>query len=252
MSQPPPPRIAPPGTLSEAEVDLLPATSVGQLTPAALERIIGERPVDLTLYRQAFTHTDAAMSYGDYERFEFLGDAILGFVCARYLITKFPNESEGFLTVMRTRLTRSESLYAFAKILGLEQFVIMSGKAIYTGQHRSKKVLEDVFESLVCAIYMDLGLLSAKTFIHMVFDTMTDWHEMSKDRNFKDQLMRLCHKLHVPLPIYVCKRNEMERTFTVTVSLEGHVGSGTHHTKKQAEQLAAKQVLLSFGAPVDD
>jgi len=247
---PPPPAIPPPGTLTEEEQDRLPPTSTGSLSAAALERIIGERPVDLDLYRTAFTHPDAGMPY-NFEKFEFLGDAILGFVAARYLYDRFPDEQEGFLTIMRTRLTRSDQLARFAKDLGLEQFVVMRGKSIYLNYQRSKRVLEDVFEALVAAIYLDNGLLAARTFITKVFDR-ADWADLHKNRNWKDQLMQHQHKLHQPLPVYQCTRDDDDRTYTVVVELNGHVGIGVDRVKKKAEQLAAKEILVSFGVSVDD
>ena len=249
MSIPPPPSIPPPGTLTEEEQDLLPPTSTGTITSAALERIIGERPVDLDLYRTAFTHPDAGLPY-NFEKFEFLGDSILGFIAARFLYDRFPDEQEGFLTIMRTRLTRSDQLARFAKDLGLEQFIVMNGKSIYLGHQRSKRVLEDVFEALIAAIYLDLGLLAARTFITRVFEG-ADWHDLHKNRNWKDQLMQHQHKLHQPLPTYQSTRNDDDRTYTVVVELNGHRGVGVDRVKKKAEQLAAKEILISFGVKVD-
>lgn len=250
MHVPPPPRIPPPGTLTEEEQDALPPMSMADLSAAALERIIGERPVDLSLYRVAFTHPDAGLAY-HFEKMEFLGDSILSFVAAKYLIQRFPEEEEGFLTIMRTRLTRSEQLYRFSKALGLDQFVIMRGKSIYLGHHRSKRVLEDVFEALVCAVYEDLGMLAARDFITRTFDG-ADWDDLSKNRNYKDVLMRMCHARHIELPEYKCRRQEDGREFMVTIDLDGHHGEGVDRVKKKAEQMAAKCVLISFGVPVDE
>jgi len=222
---------------------------MGTLTADALERVIGERPVDLTLYNTAFTHPEAGLPW-NYEKFEFLGDSILGFVAARYLMDRFPEQQEGYLTIMRTRLTRSDQLHRFAKVLGLEQYVVMKGKSVYLGHHRSKRVMEDVFEALVAAIYLDLGLMCARQFIVSVFDS-ADWSDLQKNRNYKDVLMQHQHKTHADLPTYQSVRNDDDRTFTVVVELDGKKGTGIDRVKKNAEQKAAKQILIAFGIPVD-
>ncbi|MGA1563837.1 MAG: ribonuclease III [Pontimonas sp.] len=248
---PPPPRIPPPGTLTEEEEDLLGPLNLRDVTPDNVEEVIGIRPVNIAYYVRAFTHPSSGGT-PDYEVLEFLGDAVLGMVVARYLFDTYPDEAEGFLTITRTKLTRSEQLHSYALALGLQQFVYMSGKSIYRGYHQSKKVLEDIFESVIGAIYLDHGLMVAKQFILDTIETHTDWEDLKRNRNYKDILMREQHQLQKPLPTYVATKDEESRLFHVTIDLNGHIARGCGKTKKKAEQHAAKHMLQLMGVPVDD
>jgi len=248
---PPPPRIPPPGSLTEEEEEALEPRNLRDITEDDVHSVLGIRPVDIALYERAFTHPSSGMT-PDYEVLEFLGDSVLSMVVARYLFDSYPNESEGFLTVMRTKLTRSEMLATYASALGLSQFIIMSGKCIYRGYHKSKKTLEDVFESVIGAIYLDHGLIVAKGFILETIENFTDWEDLKRNRNYKDILMRYQHKLQRPLPTYVSTKDEEEHMFHVTINLDGHISRGYDRTKKKAEQRAAKHMLQLMGVAVDD
>jgi ribonuclease-3 len=225
--------------------------SMADITHDSIEKCLGIRPVTLSHYTTAFTHPNAGVS-PHYERYEYLGDAALGFITARYLFERFPERDEGFCTIIRTRLTRSSMLYSFSKALGLESFVIMSGKSIYKGHHRSKKVLEDVFESVCGAILLDHSMLKLKQFVLGVYDKHVDWDDLMVDRNFKDQLMRYQHQVKRPLPEYVSRKDVDSNQFIVTVDLDGHHGEGRDRVKRQAEQKAARAVLVSMGVQLPD
>lgn len=249
--RPPPPRIPPPGSLTEDEEEILPPCNLADITPDAIERVIGVRPVNVSYYERAFTHPSSGRT-PDYEVLEFLGDAVLGMVIAKYLFDTYPGEDEGFLTIMRTKLTRSEMLHTYALAIGLQQFVYMSGKCVYRGYHHSKKVLEDIFESVIGALYLDHGLIVAKQFILDTVERYTDWDDVKRNRNYKDILMRCQHKIQQPLPTYVSTKDEEARQFHVTIDLNGHTAHGSDRTKKKAEQRAAKHMLQLMGVAVDD
>ena len=224
------------------------------MTHDLLTRTLGFPVINLEYYKTAFTHDSAAEILGveSYQRIEFLGDSILGFVTAKYLYDKYPQCLEGFLTIVRTRLTRSDMLAKFAHELGLGRFALMSGKGLYRGWYNSKKILEDLFESTVGAIYLDLGLATAKQFIISVFDRCVDWNDLMIDRNWKDQLMRHQHARHQPLPVYQSSEDKENKMFHVVVDIDGKMGRGSHRTKKGAEQEAAKHILKLLGVPVSD
>lgn len=249
--QPPPPRVPAPNTLTEEEEESLPPMSMAPITHDAIEWVIGTRPVCLNHYITAFTHPNSNQT-PHYERLEYLGDSALGYVTARYLYEKFPDRDEGFLTIIRTRLTRSSMLYSFAKELHLDNYIVMSGKSIYRGHHKSRKVLEDVFESLCGAILLDHSMIKVRQFIIGVFERYVDWEDLMVDRNWKDQLMRYQHQVRRELPQYVSIRDAELNQFIVTIDLDGHHGEGRDKVKRQAEQKAAKQVLISIGVPVAD
>jgi ribonuclease-3 len=98
-----------------------------------------------------------------FETLEFIGDSVLGFVITKFLFDQYENKQEGFLTKARTKLVRGETLANIASKLELYKWVQMDEKGMRNGWNKNPKILEDVFESLVGAIYMDLGLLTRKT-----------------------------------------------------------------------------------------
>ena len=211
----------------------------------ALEKIIGTKVREMSLYQRAFTHKSALKKYkgltGSYETLEFMGDSVLGFIITRYLLEKFPEEQEGFLTKARTKLVRGKTLCEISKHLGLDTWILMDDKGMRNGWNKNEHILEDVFEALIGAIYLDLGMVHVKKFIMAVFDEM----EVSlSDDNYKDQLMRQCQAAHIALPDYQVRTQYPDGTFHVEVLIEGvPSGSGFAMTKKQAEQNAAQVAL---------
>ena len=246
-SKPPPPRVPPFGTLSLEEEEELPPMNLRDITHDTMEKCLGVRPNNIDVYVQALTHP-SANSICNYEKLELLGDSILSFVCIKFLMNKFPDQDEGFLTVMRTKLTRSDALAEFSKQLGLQQFVVMSGRSIYRSHHQGKKVLEDVFESMIAALYLDHNMSTASTFIHSVFLRFADWDKLMVSDNWKELLMHRQHRVKQPLPDYASVRHEETKEYTCTIQLDGCTGTGTHKIKKQAEQMAAKDILHKLRA----
>jgi len=262
MFQPPPPKLPPPDViLSEEEQEALPPAQLVDLTRELLERTLGFQVVNFPgPYYECFTHKSVSNYYKrpSYERLEFLGDSVVNFTTAKYLFDRFPMEDEGFMTKLRTRLTRSETLAYFAERLELDRFVFMSGKGLYRGWNKNKRILEDVMESLVGAVYLDMGLAVAKNFFVSLIERFVDMTDMLKDRNYKDILMRHQHARAQPLPVYECDsqlqiENEKRfKIFHVTINIDGHIGYGQGRTKKMAEQHAARDVLLKLGVQLDD
>ncbi len=249
--KPAPPNNLPPGsTITETEVASLPPLRCNDLTPEVVQRMTGRKPMNMTHYDIALTHPDAGLEY-DYEKYEFLGDSVLSFVTAKFLYEKHSAKGEGYMTVTRSKLTRADQLALFSEQLELQHYVKMSAASIQNGMHKSKKVLEDVFESLVCAVYHDLGMLAVKSFILDVYDTMVDWDELAKNKNYKEQLMQYQHKKQAELPTYVSVRDDETKLFKVSIDLDGHRGIGKDRVKKRAEQAAARDLLMKFGEHVD-
>ena len=223
---------------------------------AALEATLGFRVVDIAKYESVFTHKSAIRLTGRacYERLEFIGDAVLSFVVAKYLFDRFPDEQEGFLTRIRTKLVSGEMLATLARRLGLDRFIVMNEKAMLAGWQTNKRIMEDVFESLLGAIYLDLGLMTAKTFVLAVMERHVDWRDLLRDTNFKDIAMRYAQARGLPLPEYrVLNDPQITRRplFDVAVTIEGAHGRGAAATKKSAEQQAALQVLTQLKVQLD-
>ena len=211
----------------------------------SLEQLVGTKVRDVSLYQRAFTHKSALKKYsglrGSYETLEFMGDSVLGFIITRHLFDKYEEHQEGFLTKARTKMVRGKTLCEISEKLGLQTWILMDDKGIRNGWNTNPNILEDVFEALIGAIYLDLGMVHAKKFVFAAFDQV----EVSlTDDNYKDQLMRQCQAAHLPLPDYQVRSQYADGTFHVEVVLDGvPSGSGFASTKKQAEQNAAQVAL---------
>lgn len=210
----------------------------------ALERLVGTKIKDEKMYRRAFTHKSALKKYrnleGSYETLEFMGDSVLGFIITKFLFDRYEEKQEGFLTKARTKLVRGKTLCEISKRLGLHTWVLMDDKGMRNSWNTNANILEDVFEALVGAIYLDLGMIHAKTFVFSAFE---DVDMNLTDDNYKDQLMRWCQANKIPLPDYQVK-GQYNGTFHIEVLVDGTPhGSGFGKTKKEAEQNAAQIAL---------
>ena len=212
-----------------------------------IEQLIGTKIKDLTLYQKAFTHKSAIKEHEElkesFETLEFMGDSVLGFIITKFLFDRYEEKQEGFLTKARTKLVRSETLAAIALKLGLNDLVLMDEKGMRNGWNNNPKILEDVFEALVGAIYMDLGLLHAKEFVLRIYQDpkYVNLNAIMVDDNFKDHLMRYCQIMNFPLPEYRVVGHE-NSTFLIDVFVNNYFGGrGYAKSKKQAEQYAARQ-----------
>lgn len=247
IAAPPPP---PPPTFPHAPEET--AHSVTPLTQEHLEAVLGFRVVDFSKYQRVFMHKSAIRDTGveSYERYEFIGDAVLNFVVAKFLYDKHPTSDEGFLTRIRTKLVCSKMLSALAWRMGLQQFVVMNSKAIRQQWHCNPRILEDVLESLIGCVYLDLGLLTAKSFIIALFERFIDWQDILIDTNYKDIAMRSQQAKGLRLPDYIVL-NDPQVTriplFSVRIDIQGVTGFGSASSKKEAEQQAAKHALYQLG-----
>ena len=194
---------------------------VGFVTKPQIEQLVGTKIKNLDLYQKAFTHKSALKEYEQlnesFETLEFIGDSVLGFVITKFLFDQYESRQEGFLTKARTKLVRGETLANIAKLLGLEKMVIMDEKGMRNGWNNNPKILEDVFEALIGAIYMDLGLLHAKEFVLRIYNDpkFIDMNLIMIDDNFKDHLMRYCQLNSWQLPEYRVAGHH-EGIFTLT------------------------------------
>ena len=223
-----------------------------ELDRKEIDVLVGTKVKDVTLYLRAFTHKSALKKYTlteSFETLEFMGDSVLGFVITKMLFDQYEEQQEGFLTKARTKLVRGNTLAIIAKKLGLDKWVLMDDKGMRNGWNGNDKILEDVFEALVGAIYMDLGLIHAKKFILDIYKNpdMVDMNQLMVDDNYKDRLMRYCQQNKIELPIYNINTHN-NSIFHVSVVLNGQVvASGHAKNKKQAEQNAAQEALDLIG-----
>lgn len=217
-----------------------------------IEQLIGTKIKDLTFYQKAFTHKSALKEYeqfnDSFETLEFMGDSVLGFIITKFLFDRHESKQEGFLTKARTKLVRSETLADIALKLGLNELVLMDEKGMRNSWNNNPKILEDVFEALVGAIYMDLGLLHAKQFVLRIYQDpkYVDLNSIMVDDNYKDHLMRYCQLNNLPLPEYRVIAHEDGVFFIDAMINNQYAGRGYAKSKKQAEQNAAMIFFQHF------
>jgi len=221
------------------------------VSEAAFDALVARLGVpirDPELVRRALTHPTWALENGgeDYERLEFLGDAVLSWVVAPRLYEAFPDLPEGSLTRMKIALTSGKTLTEVARELGLGPAIRFGRGAVHEAGRAS--VLENAFEALVGAIYLDSGIDVAGEFaLRVLGDRISREHLLSVPEDAKSRLQALTQGAGLGLPSY----RIVERTgpahspmFTVEVSAGDRVlGIGSGATKQHAQKAAATAAL---------
>ena len=219
------------------------------MTLENLQENLGYRFRDESLLRGALYHSSYANEHRNEnivsnERLEFLGDAVLGFVSAEFLYSRFPHAPEGELTRIRAALVREESLFEVAQALQLGE-CLMLGKGEESGGGRQRpSILADCTEAVFAAVYLDGGMDCARDLIHRVLLRKGDIAVAeSRRRDYKTELQELVQrKPHQVLRYELVGQSgpDHAKVFTVAVLLNGApVGEGSGHSKKEAEQSAA-------------
>ena len=214
---------------------------------------------DKTLYQTAMTHSSYANEHrGNHlhhnERLEFLGDSVLGFVTADYLFTHYPDLPEGDLTRQRAALVCEQSLYEVAKMLDLGKYLKL-GKGEDAGGGRTRpSILADATEAVFAAVYLDGGIEAASALIHRVLLDKEGEHAEELMQDYKTALQELVQRKSGQALSYRMVGEsgpDHNKTFTAEVWLNGEgVGTGSGHSKKEAEQAAARAAIrrLKSGA----
>ncbi|MEC8601506.1 MAG: ribonuclease III [Pseudomonadota bacterium] len=220
---------------------------VTEATRHPLERLLGLSFTDSTLLQEALTHKSAGTP--NYERLEFLGDAVLELVVTEQIYRLHPTLDEGAMTRMRVALVRRESLAEVAKRLQLGRYLQFGqGERKSGGMHRAS-ILADSFEALVGAVYLDGGFEVAREVIKAQFD----WDKLqtvSADglKDSKTRLQEWLQAQNLPLPDYGVVKTEgreHDRVFTVrlTASALNEAVEASASSIKWAEQAAAALAL---------
>ena len=203
------------------------------------------------LLRQALTHSSCANEQKinkceDYERLEFLGDAVLELVSSDYIFRGHPDLSEGRMTKFRSAIVCEPALAFCAREIGLEQYILLGKGEEATGGRKRDSIISDVMEAVIGAIYLDSGIDEAKDFIHRF--VLSDLEHKQLFYDAKTILQEEVQKesggtLHYEL---VSEDGpEHDKTFVVDVVIDNvKAGRGTGHSKKAAEQQAAYEALL--------
>lgn len=216
-----------------------------------LRILLGFTPAHLALFKLAFYHkstfTTRDYAVANNERLEFLGDAVLSTIVGEYLFKKYPNSDEGFLTKMRSKIVKRQSLDDIADKMGLDLFL-----ADYNSTRLSKSMLGNALEALVGAVYIELGYEDTKRYvIRRVLRRYLDIHELeSYDDNFKSQLLEWCQKSGRQIEYRVVAKYKSEKRdkFKVAVYVDGRkLGTADDFNKKSAEQLASERAMTALG-----
>jgi ribonuclease-3 len=212
-----------------------------------LIRILGFLPGKIGLYELAFIHKSASVSDAkgnplNYERLEYLGDAVLGVIIAEFLYLKLPDRNEGFLTKMRSKIVNGEHLSILTQHLGLEQ--LLDNRL--QNEQANRHILGDTFEALIGAIYLDKGYRRCKRYVlHKVIKKFVDIADLEKNEtNYKSLLIEWAQKNRKEVTFYTDIEPYDPTRFISFVGIADTLfGSGTGGSKKEAEQNAALETL---------
>lgn len=250
---------------------------------------------NLNLYRNAFVHRSYCTMKNDdfesgnercpenciplqemsYERLEFIGDSILGMVCATYLHERYPEQAEGFLSKLRTKIVNGKMLGYLASQIGFPKYVLISKQVEDVHGRNNYKIMEDVFEAFIGAIYMDynqasydvqcdkfpkqfvpfsgMGYHVAETWIISILEKYLDFAELIQTKtNYKDMLVQYMQHTYQDAPRFFEVAIDMvnnQKVFTYCVKDKSGftLGTAKGFSKKEAENLCAKEALHYYG-----
>ena len=217
------------------------------------EQLIGYTFRDKALITQAFTHSSFVNEqkinkHPDYERLEFLGDAVLEMISSAFLYRSFPDKKEGEMSKMRASLVCEPALAYDADALDLRSYIQLGKGEEATGGRSKESIIADVMEAVIGALYLDGGIQESKRFIdtyvlsnidavQMFVDSKSLLQEMAQGENLGEIKYEICGE----------SGPEHDKIFEVRVFVgEKNLGEGAGKTKKAAEQKAAYEALLAL------
>jgi ribonuclease-3 len=219
----------------------------------------GVRAHNIDLYKLALMHRSASIEMADgrhlnNERLEFLGDAVLEAVISDYLFIEFPDEDEGGLTRLRSKVVSRTSLNELAQSLGIDRHIVRNtgGAAI------QKHINGDALEAMIGAMYLDLGYnRTNRVLIRVLFRQHLDVESLvAFETDHKSRLIELCQKSRQTVQFstgHDKKSTSQHPLFLSAVMIDGiEVGHGVGGTKKEAEQNAAQAVSQALSDEAGD
>ena len=211
---------------------------------------------NISLLKNALVHSSYANEVRgnthSNERLEFLGDSVLSIIVADHLFNQYPNMPEGELTKLRASLVCEKSLCSFARELCLGDHLLLGKGEDKNGGRERDSILADAFEAVLAAIYIDGGMDAAKK--HIFNTVLRDLEHHTDETSFKDyktalqEIIQRNPEESVSYTLIDETGPDHDKVFTVEVHLNSNViGCGSGKSKKQAEQMAAKQALELMG-----
>ncbi len=222
-----------------------------------LSKILGFKPNNIKLYQKAFTHRsankkDVLGNPLNYERLEFLGDAILGAVISKHLFDEVPTADEGYLTKMRSKVVSRKHLNELGQDLNLIQFL----ESRISRNHFGDNIHGNMFEALIGAIYMDKGFTYCERFINKkVIEPYLDIEKLEgKVISYKSLLIEWCQKEKKPFKfeVYEDNGNDAVKHFAVKFYIDKKIIAKARATsKKKTEEKAAKRAYFALQQKID-
>ncbi len=248
--------------------------SESELSKILSQYISNSKIGSLPLYRKAFVHKSYCtrknenflngnklcpsdcipLQEDSNERLEFFGDSILSLIISDYLFERYPNENEGYLTKMRTKLVNGRMLAFLAKKINLQEYIMISKQIEENDGRYNSNILEDVFEALIAAIYLDQGLDNAREWVINIIETHIDFASLIlQNNNYKDTFLKFYQQTYSEVPRFyemnVDTKSVNKAKYSVCIkdSQENIISIGSGCNKKEAENEAAKNALFHYG-----
>ncbi len=217
-----------------------------------MQSILGFKPKEIGYYEKAFTHRSLGLSKNDgnplnYERLEFLGDAMLGAVIAAHLFGEVQGGNEGYLTKMRSKVVSRKHLNELGRELNLLRYV----RAAIPKEHFGANIYGNLFEALIGAIYLDRGYKYCEKFIFKrVIEPYVDIEKLEgRIISYKSVLIEWCQKekKKFNFEVYEDTGQDAVKHFGVKLTIDKSVaGKARATSKKKAEEIAAKRAYYAF------
>ena len=222
-----------------------------------ISKILGFKPSNLNFYKKAFTHRSANIidekgNPFNYERLEFLGDAMLGSVIASFLYKEAPTGDEGYLTKTRSKIVSREHLNELGRDFNLIQFV----DSKVAPSHFGENIHGNIFEAFIGAVYLDKGFLYCEKFIEKkIIKPYVDLAKLDgKITSYKSLLIEWCQKEKKTFHFDFFEDNGVEgqKFFSVKLFIDDKVVAKARATsKKKAEEKASQRAYFVFQEKID-
>ena len=229
-------------------------SSLSRPSQKQLEKRLGYRFSDPRLLELALTHRSLGEgSSSNFERLEYLGDAILTFIISDYLYGKSPGDSEGDLTLRRSALVNKNHLADVGGELGLHRYIRAGGGVNLSDAKVRRNLMGDAYEATVGALYLDGGLDAAQRFVRRT--VVRQGKDDGKDENYKGRLIEFCHQSNLAAPrfkLVATEGPEHDKSFLVRVQIGSRsFEPASADNKKAAQQAAAGNALSVLNQEFD-
>lgn len=204
------------------------------------------RLLEMALTHGSYVHEHPEEEGHDLERLEFLGDAVIDLVIGDELYRRYPEATEGELTVLRARVVSGDALATVAQRLGLPERAKLGRGEVESGGRDRVGLASSVLESVVGAVYVDAGFARTRDLVLRIMSEEVEATATAPRKSAKSLLQEWAQAEKQPLPLYTVieeRGPEHRRDFVVEVDAAGHVARASGHSKREAEEAAAAEVL---------